>query len=271
MSKERSNREVLRAVEASLGRLSNIPDAPEIRVMTNTLGQYTKSGNLRIHQDNIPAISSLSLQAQKPKKELDLHLASFQTPVMIPLLKVNPDKIFSYNPAAIDADILRTLILTNEFINGGFVNRLSDVYTGAIKRQKEYLELYEFGPTVLDPRIQPREEIILKLLGPDSCLADFSFRDWQVNLNEYLQDGYFNIPPISRQQLLEDQRPFMFIRSQHPDKISNIVNEKTEGRYTEMDSDTLAQWSASAAIELFLNTHTHEGRDTSFNYVNNFN
>ncbi len=89
------------------------------------------------------------------------------------------------DPVQIEADLVRTTSLLAQFPNKGFQGRYRDFYTRAFNTQAKWLNANDILTVSSDPRNTPRNELLIKFIGPTTYLGDMGFKDWQRAIDAF--------------------------------------------------------------------------------------
>lgn len=91
---------------------------------------------------------------------------------------IAPQRFHSLEPDVLDSDIIRTVSIAVQFPNC-FDRRIREVYASALDDQQAWMVKSPYDGYPLDPRVEPYDEIIRKLLGDKAYFSDFGYFDWQ--------------------------------------------------------------------------------------------
>ncbi len=127
----------------------------------------------------------------------------------------------------LEADLIRTLAIRDQFFFGGFEGPLNEAYGRALSLQIDWLDHARMPRVELDPRKIRPEVLIEQILGSVRYRLDIGFRDWQSTIDQMLQDPQHNRDwPV-----LEMLRPNKshFIAQRHIQQPSSYQQIEEEG------------------------------------------
>ena len=108
---------------------------------------------------------------------------------VMPGLPMNGDKILKAPPQHLEADLVRTLAVLDQYPSQGFERRLVDVYGAALETQTNWLTEKSLARVPNDPRHINREAFIRQLLGDALYFADSGVEDYQAAFDKFSGNG----------------------------------------------------------------------------------
>ena len=132
---------------------------------------------------------------------------------------IAPQRFQSLEPDVLDSDIIRTVSIAVQFPKC-FDRRIREVYASALDDQQAWMVKSPYDGYPLDPRVEPYDEIIRKLLGDKAYFSDFGYFDWQRALEHLRVDVEEVEMPVTGAELQQridtlqtSIRDFMWARS----------------------------------------------------------
>lgn len=135
---------------------------------------------------------------------------------LFPCVVLDGSKLKFTSLTDIAADLIRTLIISEQYPLRGFQRRLGEVYRYGLRAQAQWLRKEGIDSIPLDPRCENQESLVKKLLGDEKYYADLGFEDLQLAIDGYsLGQGVEIVKRLSRLR----ESPMSFINARN--ELSN--------------------------------------------------
>lgn len=171
-----------------------------------------------------------------------------------PVISINIDKMMSAHSGLIQADLVRTLAVADQFPSNGYQRRYHEVYSDALQLQRTWLETID-SPNELpfDPRIMDQKMLLKLLLGDAKYYSDVGFADWQKAIDDYGTTVSGHPERKTLATLRPDVNHFLSVRERFIQLNFDNAMQHFGKRYTsELDEENRAEATAYVLMGISL-------------------
>lgn len=204
-------------------------------------GELVVVGNLPIF--HVPSITGFDL----------VEIAGGPVQMYAGVVVADIPKLMAASPENVDADLVRTLAIADQYPERGFQRRLRTVYEEALKLQTSWLEKTGPGDVEYDPRRWDKDGLIKDLLGEARFYSDCGFDDWKKAIEDHRKLEK-NPGVVKELNMLENSAAhFMTFRQRYSSMNYQMALQAGKQRFIdEMGQDERALTTASLFMGISL-------------------